>query len=136
MNAVLRGAEYVHEEPVLSWRHEGHKVSFWRDRIAADDLGSRQEAEQEIEYLVRLVNETWERRDEITPDERRHPRTNCKECGESNCFNFALKLASGDRTLEQCPSLHTDPGLQTQKDQLEDILHSQRPAPPAPPGDS
>ncbi|MBW1921909.1 MAG: hypothetical protein JRJ35_00400 [Deltaproteobacteria bacterium] len=64
------------------------------------------------------------------------PRTNCKECGESNCFNFALKLASGDRTLEQCPSLHTDPGLQTQKDQLEDILHSQRPAPPAPPGDS
>ncbi|MDD1672388.1 MAG: acetyl-CoA decarbonylase/synthase complex subunit gamma, partial [Methanomicrobiales archaeon] len=33
------------------------------------------------------------------------PRTNCKECGESNCMAFATKLVNGERTMEECPPL-------------------------------
>ena len=33
------------------------------------------------------------------------PRTNCKECGESNCMAFATKLVNREVTIEQCPPL-------------------------------
>jgi len=33
------------------------------------------------------------------------PRTNCKECGETNCMAFAAKLVNREISLEQCPPL-------------------------------
>jgi len=33
------------------------------------------------------------------------PRTNCKECGETNCMAFAAKLVNREVSLEQCPPL-------------------------------
>jgi acetyl-CoA decarbonylase/synthase complex subunit gamma len=35
------------------------------------------------------------------------PRTNCKECGESNCMAFATKVVNGELTLSACPPIHT-----------------------------
>ncbi|MEI7856108.1 MAG: acetyl-CoA decarbonylase/synthase complex subunit gamma [Methanomicrobiales archaeon] len=35
------------------------------------------------------------------------PRTNCKECGESNCMAFATRVVNGELTLSACPPLHT-----------------------------
>ena len=34
------------------------------------------------------------------------PRTNCKECGETNCMAFATKLVNMEVALEDCPPLH------------------------------
>jgi len=31
------------------------------------------------------------------------PRTNCKECGESNCMAFATRLVNGEVSIEDCP---------------------------------
>jgi acetyl-CoA decarbonylase/synthase complex subunit gamma len=31
------------------------------------------------------------------------PRTNCKECGQSTCLAFAMAMASGKASLDQCP---------------------------------
>jgi len=33
------------------------------------------------------------------------PRTNCKECGETNCMAFAAKLVNREATLQECPPL-------------------------------
>ncbi|MHA1266551.1 MAG: (Fe-S)-binding protein [Candidatus Helarchaeota archaeon] len=33
------------------------------------------------------------------------PKTNCKECGESSCMAFAVKLLNKERTIEECPDL-------------------------------
>jgi acetyl-CoA decarbonylase/synthase complex subunit gamma len=33
------------------------------------------------------------------------PRTNCKECGESNCIAFAAKLVNREVSLEKCPPI-------------------------------
>jgi acetyl-CoA decarbonylase/synthase complex subunit gamma len=33
------------------------------------------------------------------------PRTNCKECGETNCMAFATKLVNREVTIEECPPL-------------------------------
>ncbi|MDO9323604.1 MAG: acetyl-CoA decarbonylase/synthase complex subunit gamma [Methanoregula sp.] len=35
------------------------------------------------------------------------PRTNCKECGESNCIAFATRVVNGELTLAACSPLHT-----------------------------
>ncbi len=35
------------------------------------------------------------------------PRTNCGECGETNCMAFAAKLVNREATLEECPPLLT-----------------------------
>lgn len=36
------------------------------------------------------------------------PKTNCKECGESNCMAFATRVVNGERVLTDCPPLYTD----------------------------
>lgn len=33
------------------------------------------------------------------------PKTNCKECGLATCLAFAMKVAGGQATLEECPTL-------------------------------
>ncbi len=117
LNATLRGAVYNTVVPALSWRKAGHYIVFQPDRIAVSNVEDRQSAIQEVDGLVKLVNRTWERRDEIEPDfEARQrptlmavfkllPGTNCRQCGQPTCWNFALKLAASQVTLEQCPPL-------------------------------
>jgi acetyl-CoA decarbonylase/synthase complex subunit gamma len=36
------------------------------------------------------------------------PKTNCKECGVPTCLAFAMKVAAGQASLEQCTSLSSD----------------------------
>jgi len=31
------------------------------------------------------------------------PKTNCKDCGQPTCLAFAMQLASGKASLDQCP---------------------------------
>lgn len=89
--------------------------------------------------LVDLVNRTWERRTEIKPDyEMRRrpgplevykllPQTNCRACGQPTCYTFALKLAMGHVTLEDCPVLR-EPQHTAQWDHLVDMLPPDMPA--------
>ena len=92
-----------------------------------------------IEYLVKLVNDVWERRAQIEPDTSTRenlqplelykllPQTNCRLCGESSCFNFALKLAAGQVELRQCEPLHEEGNYEEQRGQLEFLLAVKRP---------
>ena len=117
LNATLRGAIYHRSANALTWKKGGHNIAFHPYKIATSNVEDRDAALKEIEGLVELVNRTWERRAEITPDyETRQrpapmavykllPQTNCKQCGEPTCFNFALKLAAGQRKLVDCPPL-------------------------------
>jgi len=117
LNATLRGAVYNPTAPALMWTKGGHHVVFHPFQIAVSNVPDREAATREVEGLVKLVNRTWERREEIVPDheERRRPAplavykllpaTNCKRCGEPTCFTFAVKLAATQVHLEDCPPL-------------------------------
>ncbi|MGD8491861.1 MAG: (Fe-S)-binding protein [Anaerolineae bacterium] len=134
LNATLSRAIYKPGRPSVGWRHDGHNIGFWPDRIAADDLESREHAADVIESLVALVNDTWAQRDEIEPDHTTHerrqplelyrllPQTNCKRCGEQTCFAFALKLAAGQVEPAGCLPLYEAVGSAGQRAQLEDLL--------------
>jgi len=139
LNATLSRGIYLPGRPALSWRHEGRNIGFWPQRIAVDHLDSREQVEEIVEQLVGLVNEVWERRDQIEPDTTTHrplqplelrrylPQTNCKACGESTCFNFALKLAAGQAELAVCTPLYEDEAHAANRATLESQLSSKWP---------
>jgi ArsR family metal-binding transcriptional regulator len=140
LNATLARAVYSPDGSTLSWRYENHKVGFWADRVAVDHLHSRVQAEEVIKYLVDLINDTWEAREKIPPDTETHqflqpleihrllPKTNCRICGESTCFNFALKLAAGQAKMEQCEPLIRVPGYEANRLDLETLLATKSPS--------
>ena len=117
LNAAWKGAIYDHANHCLTWRMGGRAVSVRPYEIAVSNLEDREEAATVIERLVGMINRTWERRDEIKPDYEMHrrptllevykllPQTNCKRCGQSTCFIFALKLVTAQARLEDCPPL-------------------------------
>ena len=59
LNATLRNGTYFPDAPAFSWREGSHNIGFWADRIAVDNLDSRDQAQETIERLVKLVNDTW-----------------------------------------------------------------------------
>ncbi|MBS7621252.1 hypothetical protein KEJ32_03980 [Candidatus Bathyarchaeota archaeon] len=64
-----------------------------------------------------------ERKGKVTPLEiyKYLPKTNCKECGEQGCFPFAVKLANGEKTLQECTQIHK-PQYSTDKEKLEKMI--------------
>jgi ArsR family metal-binding transcriptional regulator len=117
LNATLRGAVYNRAANALTWKKGGHDIVFHAYQIATSNVEDQEAAKKETEGLVALVNRTWERRAEITPDFDTHqrptpmavyrllPQTNCKQCGEPTCFTFALKLAASQKKIADCPPL-------------------------------
>ncbi|MGB9683311.1 MAG: (Fe-S)-binding protein [Candidatus Bathyarchaeales archaeon] len=49
------------------------------------------------------------------------PKTNCKECGEQGCFPFAVKLANGEKTLQECTQIQ-QPKYNVNREQLDKML--------------
>ena len=52
------------------------------------------------------------------------PQTNCEECGVATCLAFAMKLLSGDSTIDQCSPL-SEPKNNGCLDSLMDLLGEQ-----------
>lgn len=133
LNATLRGAVYLPEAQALTWKKGGHNIAFHAYEIATSNVEDREAAEKEIKGLIELVNRTWERRGEITPDyETRQrptpmaiykllPQTNCKQCGEPTCYTFAIKLAAAQVKLSLCPPLF-EPRYEQNLAALEEIV--------------
>lgn len=139
LNATLRGAVYNAAAPALIWRKAGHYIAFHPYQIAVSNVEDRDAAIKEVEGLIRLVNRTWERRDELEPSYvvRRRPapldlykllpQTNCGACGQATCFVFATKLALGQVKLEECPTIQ-EPPYADRRAQLLDLLPEDMPA--------
>ncbi len=88
---------------------------------------------KEIDGLIKLINRTWERRAEITPDTETHqrpplmtvykllPQTNCRQCGEPTCYSFAIKLVASQKKLAECPPLY-EPAYAEKLADLPDLV--------------
>jgi ArsR family metal-binding transcriptional regulator len=117
LNATLHGAIYYAGAKALTWKNAGHSFAFHALEVAVSNIEDRNSAETELKEAVALVNNTWERRAEITPSTATRqrptamavykllPRTNCKQCGEPTCFVFAGKLVVAQKKLTDCPPL-------------------------------
>jgi ArsR family metal-binding transcriptional regulator len=117
LNATLKGAIYLAEAKALTWKKSKHDVAFHAHEILTSNIKDHAGAEMEMQELISLVNHTWENRAEIVPKHTSYqrpapmivykllPLTNCRQCGESTCYIFALKLTASLKQLSDCPSL-------------------------------
>ena len=139
LNRTLSGAVYSDKAPSLAWKKGGRSIAFWPYKIAIGHLEDRTQAEKVARGLVDLVNRTWERRSELSPDYEMHrrpgplelykllPRTNCRACGQPTCYTFALKLAMGQVRLADCPAI-LEPQHADEKAQLVRMIPTDMPA--------
>src|SRR5512139_3444229 len=133
LNATLRGAIYHRAANALTWKKGGNNLAFHAFQIATSNVEDYDAAVKEIDGLVKLINRTWERRAEITPDyETRQrpplmavykllPQTNCKLCGEPTCYSYAIKLVASQRQLADCPPLN-EPQHREKRAVLQDLI--------------
>ncbi len=117
LNAVLGGFEYIKEPPSVTFRTQGKLISVHGKKIAVNALKDENEAKTIVKWIIREINDAWEKRDEIEPCYigmprpkiieilKMLPKTNCKECGAPTCMVFATQLAEGAKTALDCPTL-------------------------------
>ena len=134
LNATQPKALYHQAASILRFRFEGYQATIQPHEMALGGFEDGNDAIQALFCLLRLINETWERRDEITPStvERKRlqalavyrllPGTNCKVCGEPTCFVFANKLAAGQVEMAQCAPLCQDDAYVDKRQRLSIML--------------
>jgi ArsR family metal-binding transcriptional regulator len=92
-----------------------------------------EDAKKAIDYLVNLINDTWEKRNEIEPIHKNIrpatpleilkdlPKTNCGQCGDATCLSFALKVINELRNISDCPDL-SKPEFKDQSQRIRTLL--------------
>jgi ArsR family metal-binding transcriptional regulator len=119
INAVLRRAVFNAQGRTLTEVRGGMCFTLHARRIAGAKLRDLDHAREELERWMALINDTWERREAITPSFERGlqlgaiqiykglPATNCKACGEATCLAFAAKLLAEKTSVLSCAPLFT-----------------------------
>ena len=117
LNAVLGGEAFFKDPPALTIKVHGKRVTLHPKQIAINALQDEEEADRILEWLKKEINETWQNRDKITPlfESPKKPevfqilkflpKTNCKKCGAPTCMVFAVQMAEGGRSVDQCPEM-------------------------------
>lgn len=121
LNTALGGRQYVKDPPAVTFQTEGRLISVQADRITVNAVKDREQALKIVEWMRREINETWDRREEITPSDQIPekpnvieilkclPKTNCGKCREPTCLVFALRLSEGAKSMDACPYLAGGP---------------------------
>ncbi len=117
LNAILYGFEYIKEPPSVTFRAQGKLITVHGRKIAVNTLKDENEARKIVEWIIRKINDAWDKRDEIEPNYsgvgrpsiieilKLLPKTNCRECGSPTCMVFATLVAEGANDSSGCPQL-------------------------------
>ncbi|MBE0481384.1 MAG: hypothetical protein IBX68_10455 [Dehalococcoidia bacterium] len=118
LNAELGGFDYQHNVRVLLWMCKGRNYAFRPEQVMIAPVFNREEADELANEIVGKINDTWDRRSDITPRYEGRgplpntleiykllPRTNCRECGHPTCMAFATALRNDPTLLPSCPYL-------------------------------
>ncbi len=117
LNAVLGAVGYIEDPPTATFRTQGRLIAVRSYQIAVNAVQNREQAEKIVDWICREINDAWDNRETITPRFKgtdrpqvvtilKHlPHTNCGECRQPTCMVFALRLAEGAKSPEDCPHL-------------------------------
>lgn len=132
LNADLKGfVDYNHKGKILIWSPGGKEkvermaleriYAFRPHEIGITPFSDREEAKEFTCKVIDIVNDIWNRRNEIQPKFEGNrplpsamdiykllPRTNCKECGFLTCMAFAVALRNDFKILSSCPYIPED----------------------------
>jgi len=119
LNAVMKNATYNKEGPTLNFSKERRMVNIYSHKIAIAKADEIVDAWQILAYIKDLINNTYNKKDSIVPNYERKvrataleiygwlPKTNCKQCSETTCLAFAVKLLLGEQNIINCKPLFT-----------------------------
>jgi ArsR family metal-binding transcriptional regulator len=129
LNAVLRGHQFSTNPPSLTLKYQAKLITLSPRMIAINIVQDQSEAEEILEWLRQVINDTWERRQEIQPRFdvpskprildilRLLPQSNCRQCGLPTCLVFAAQVSEGFKSPADCPPLK-----EPNKEKLMDYL--------------
>jgi len=135
LNATLKGCIYNHPANTLTIRKDQKLITLHVLHITLAKIEDEKEAEEILEWLKDLINETYEKRDQIEPNFsmaaelkaldifKLLPGTNCKKCGEPTCLAFAVKLVGRDIEITKCDPLFSE-NYQEKKKVLVELLQA------------
>ena len=117
LNAVLKGCIYNHPANTLTIRKDQKLITLHVLHITLAKIEDEKEGEEILKWLKNLINETYDKRDQIEPNYsmaaelkaldlfKLLPGTNCRKCGEPTCLAFAVKIAGRDMEIRKCDAL-------------------------------
>jgi len=135
LNAVLKGCIYNHPALTLTIKKNGKLFTLHAHHITLAKIEDEKEAEEILRWLKDLINETYEKLDQVEPNYsmaaelkaldifKLLPGTNCKKCGELTCLAFAVKLVGRDIEIAKCDPLFSEK-YQEKRNVLLDLLHA------------
>ena len=135
LNAVVKGGTYHHQAGILTFKKDGVMITLYPAKIALAKADNEAHAQEMMEWLKRLINETYDNREGIQPNYERGvtlraldvfkllPATNCKRCGEPSCLAFSVKLVGDETNVMQCAPLFTPEHVEERKILL-DMLYA------------
>ena len=127
LNATLKGCIYNHPALTLTIKKEGKLFTLHTNHITLAKIEDEKEAEEILGWLKNLINETYEKRDQIEPSYSKGeelkaldifkllPGTNCRKCGEPTCLAFAVRLVGEGIEIRQCIPLFSEEYREKQK---------------------
>lgn len=131
LNARLKGCIYNHPANTLTIRKDQKLITLHVLHITLAKIEDEKDADEVLSWLKDLINETYEKRDQIEPNYsmaaelkaldlfKLLPGTNCRRCGEPTCLAFAVKLAGRDAEITKCDPLFSDQYQEKRKVLLE-----------------
>ena len=133
LNAILKNAVYTPGVPNLNFKMESGFISLMPREIDVGQVLSEEDGIKVLDYLKKLINGVWQKRESITPIYERKgeikakdildflPRTNCHDCGLPTCFAFAMAMMRGQKHLKDCAVLN-EPEFAQDKEALVKLL--------------
>ena len=135
LNATLKGCIYNHPANTITIKKDGKMFTLHAHHITLAKIEDQKEAEEILGWLRDMINETYEKRDQIEPNYsmtaelkaldifKLLPGTNCKKCGEPTCLAFAVKLLGRDTEITKCDPLFSEK-YQGKKNVLIELLQA------------
>jgi ArsR family metal-binding transcriptional regulator len=117
LNAIISNLMYIPGTETVTIKREWRILTFYPHVAVMAKVDGAEDAVAQLIWFKDLCNDTWRRREEITPHyERRKllgpldvyrllPKLNCQACGEATCMAFAFGLLMGGHHLPECPRL-------------------------------
>jgi ArsR family metal-binding transcriptional regulator len=117
LNAVLPNVIYNPAAGIMTIRRGERLLTFYPHVAVMAKVDGEEDAAAQLTWFQELCNETWRRRDGITPchEPRKRvgpldvwlllPGLNCKACGQATCMAFAVELLLEGRPPLDCPRL-------------------------------
>jgi len=117
LNAVVKNAVYTPEVQNLNFKIDSGAISLMPREINVGQVTCEEDGIKLLDYVKKLINDTWEKRASIIPVYQRKeevkakdildylPKTNCRDCGLPTCFAFAVALLKGQKHLQDCSTL-------------------------------